>query len=256
MLTTVLMRVEGGAPRTIRTKKSSLFGDLGEGFAYVGRNPNLAIIVALAMILFVFGFPYQQFFIPLLAKDILEIGDAGVGWLMAATGAGALTGSVFVAARTRFDRPALQMVLNLIVFACTLLTIAVLAGVLDSRALATAVIAILLAIAGAMTVTFMSFTNTLLLANSDAEMHGRVTSLLSLDRGLIPVGAILAGTLTATIGTLPALFAMASLVLALSLAALLLWGRRLAAINNDERPPVPEGGPAAAPVGRRVKSEV
>ena len=44
------------------------------------------MVTALALILFVFGFPYQQVFVPLLAKETLDLGNSGVGWLAASTG--------------------------------------------------------------------------------------------------------------------------------------------------------------------------
>jgi MFS family permease len=231
MITTLLLRVEGGTPVGKRREKTSLFGDLAEGFAYLGRNRALALIVSLALILFVFGFPYQQIFVPLLAKETLGLGDSGVGWLTSAIGVGAVAGSLVVATRDSIARPALQMLINLFVFAGALLSIALVGWALDARAVEVAVTAVLLAVAGSMTVTFMSFTNSLLLANSEPEMHGRVMSLLSLDRGLIPLGAIFAGLLVSAFGVLAALFVMAAVVLGLSVAALVLAGSALRSIT-------------------------
>jgi hypothetical protein len=108
----------------------------------------------------------------------------------------------------------------------------------------------LLAVAGSMTVTYMAFTNGILLEHSEPEMHGRVMSLLSLDRGLIPLGAILAGTLVSAMGVRPGLFVMGSLVLVASTAALVIAGPTLAKIRGGEvrsgrhGPPV-EGAAAA-----------
>jgi hypothetical protein len=240
MYTTYRMRVAGGTPVAKRKENTSLFADLGEGFAYLGQNRGLALIVSLALILFVFGFPYQQIFVPLLAKETLEMGDSGVGWLTTAIGVGAVAGSLVVASRESVARPAFQMLTNLFIFSGALLGIALVNGLVDSRPVALVVTAVLLAVAGSMTVTFMSFTNSLLLANSDPEMHGRVMSLLSLDRGLIPLGAILAGVLVARFDVLPALFIMAAIVLGLSSLALVFMGTALRAIGAGARVPGPE----------------
>ena len=256
MATTVLMRLEGGTSMPKRKQKGSLFGDLGEGFTYLGQNRALALIVSLSMILFVFGFPYQQIFVPLLATRTLDMGDSGVGFLTSAIGVGAVIGSLVVASKDSFARPATQMVLNLIVFAAALIAVAVLDGIIHARAVQVGLTMALLAIAGSMTVTYMSFTNSLLLAHSDQEMHGRVMSLLSLDRGLIPIGAIMAGLLASWLGVLPALLVMGIIVLVLSGLALLFLGDALTAL--DRRPHVgveAADAPEQRPQGPVTKAE-
>ena len=46
-------------------------GDLGEGFSYVKTNRAVGGLVLLALILYVFGMPYQQVFVPLVAFLLL-----------------------------------------------------------------------------------------------------------------------------------------------------------------------------------------
>jgi hypothetical protein len=101
-----------------------------------------------------------------------------------------------------------------------------------------------------MTVTYMAFTNSILLQNSDPAMHGRVMSLLSLDRGLIPLGAILAGLLVSGIGVRPGLFTLGVTILVLSGGVLLLAGGRLAQIRATG--PVTRGGHGAAAAAAAV----
>jgi len=244
---------ETSAPRRA---EASLFGDLREGFAYVGRNPELAVVVALAVILFVLGFPYQQVFTPLLAKRVLDMGDSGVGFLAGATGVGAFVGSLVVAAKSTVARPGLQLLTNMFVFGAVLVLISLQATVWGT--------ALLLAVAGAMTVTYMAFTNGILLERSDPAMHGRVMSLLSLDRGLIPLGAIIAGGLVELVGVRPGLFVQGVLVLACVTVAAVAAGPRLAAIRSAASggarsrrraaavPPAGRGGARPPPAGRRA----
>jgi MFS family permease len=222
-ITTMLMRFNEAG---MRRKKSelSIFGDLKEGFTYIKGNQTLLIVTALALILFLFGFPYQQVFVPLLAKETLNLGDSGVGFLAGATGVGAFTGSIFVAWKSGISRPGLQLVINMLIFGAALVAVS-----LQQTLIGTCV---LLAVAGSMTVTYMAFTNGILLEHSEPEMHGRVMSLLSLDRGLIPLGALLGGTLASTIGVRPGLFTLGAIVLVLSGLVLLFAGRRLAAITS------------------------
>jgi hypothetical protein len=223
-ITTMLMRFEGGATRR-KTQTGGIFGDLKEGFAYIASNRTLGMVTALALIIFVFGMPYQQVFVPLLAKETLDIGDPGVGWLQGATGVGAFAGSMFVAWKSGIAKPGLQLVFNMLVFGGALVLIS-----LQSTLIGTC---ILLAVAGSMTVTYMAFTNGILLEYSTPEMHGRVMSLLSLDRGLIPLGAILAGSLAAGIGIRPGLFTLGMVIIVLSGGVLLFAGKRLAQITSS-----------------------
>lgn len=222
ILTTALMQFT----KVTRKKKAQegIWSDLKEGFAYIAGNSTLGVVTLLALILFVFGFPYQQVFVPLLATRTLDLGESGVGFLAGATGVGAFLGSLFVAWKSTIARPGLQLMFNMLIFGGALVLLSLQANLL--------VTCLLLAVAGAMTVTYMAFTNGILLENSDPEMHGRVMSLLSLDRGLIPVGAILAGVLVQSIGVRPGLFTLGATIVTLSALVLLIWGKRLAEIRS------------------------
>jgi hypothetical protein len=80
-------------------------------------------------------------------------------------------------------------------------------------------------------------------------------SLLSLDRGLIPLGAIGAGLLAEWIGVRPGLGTMGAIVLVASVVSLLVFGRRLAAITTDGEPMRPgrgHAGPVAAETERQA----
>ena len=78
---------------------------------------------------------------------------------------------------------------------------------------------LLLMAAASMSTSFMALTNSLLLQLSPAEMHGRVVSLMSIDRGLVPIGAIAAGALAASMGAQDALLIVAAVCLGLTIVA-------------------------------------
>jgi MFS family permease len=215
--------------------RQGIFADLKDGFSYVAGNRELALVTGLALILFVFGFPYQQVFVPLLAKEVLDMGNSGVGFLAGATGVGAFVGSLVVAWKSGVARPGIQLMINMLIFGGALVAIS-----LQETIVLTA---LLLALAGSMTVTYMAFTNGILLENSTPEMHGRVMSLLSLDRGLIPVGAIVAGLLASGLGVRQGLFLMGATILVLSGLVLLVAAPWLAQIR---------GGAARGGHGRRL----
>ncbi|MGE0542692.1 MAG: MFS transporter, partial [Dehalococcoidia bacterium] len=220
IITTQMIRLPKEVPRI---HKRSLAGDLSEGFAYVKTNRAVGGLVLLALILYVFGMPYQQVFVPLVAFQVFDLDRAWVGWMLSFTGLGAITGSLFVASRTEYRRPGLALAINLVVFGSALLVVGL------SRWLPLTLIA--LAVAGSMTVSFMALTNTLLLSATPPELQGRVLSLLSLDRGIIPAGALLAGLLAESLGVGAGIVVMALILLSLSAVAIVFLIPRLNGIQ-------------------------
>jgi predicted MFS family arabinose efflux permease len=179
----------GGAPPPAGTprERRSFLGDFGEGFRYVFSNRKLLYLVGMALVLFILGQPYQQVFIPLIALDVLKIGRSGAGLMLALTGVGALIGSLIVASRKSLHHRGLTMMGSLVVFGLALVLLA------QSRWIPLSALA--LVAAGGMVTTYNALNTSLLLENSPPEFHGRVMSLMSLDRGLVSVGAILSGAL-------------------------------------------------------------
>jgi MFS family permease len=220
MLATSFMRIPHeprGADDT-----ASVLDDLKESFAFVARERSVLFILGPALIIFVFGFPYQGVFVPLFATRVLDLGDSGVGALIAVTGVGALVGSLVMASQTQVRRRGLMMITFLALFSVGLLVFS------RSTSLPLSIIALMAA--AAMSTSYMSLSNSLLLELSPPAMHGRVMSLMSLDRGLIPLGAVLAGVLASQLGAQDGLLVMGlvCLILTAGLALMAPTLRRLA----------------------------
>lgn len=198
---------------TTRKHRESLLSDLLEGFRYMSANRKVLYLVAMALILFILGHPYQQVFIPLIAIDVLGVGRSGVGWMLALTGVGALAGSLTVASKGHVPYRGLVMSGVLIGFSLALILLA------QSRWLPLSALALLLA--GGTMITYLALNNSLLLEQTPPEFHGRVMSLMSLDRGLVPIGAIIGGALAETLGPQPGLTILAGACLTLTLLTFL-----------------------------------
>jgi MFS family permease len=209
MFCTVTMRI----PREERARQeaTSVLGDLREGLAFVARDRAVFFVLAPALILFVFGFPYQSVFVPLFATRVLELGDSGVGALVAVTGAGALVGSLIMASQGELRRRGVLLLTFLAVFSLCLITFS------RSTFLPLSIAALMLT--AAMSTSYISLSTNLLLELAPPDMHGRVMSLLSLDRGLVPLGATLAGALAAALGPQDGLLIMALVCLSLTAIA-------------------------------------
>jgi MFS family permease len=173
-------------------EKTSILHDLLEGFRYMAANRRVLYLVGMALVLFVIGQPYQQVFVPLLALNVLHIGRSGAGWMLALTGIGALIGSLTMASIRQLPRRGLILMSFLVIFGLALLLLS------QSRWFSLSAIALI--IAGGMTTTYNSLNISLLFEESPQNFHGRVLSLMSLDRGFVSVGAVLAGGLAEALG--------------------------------------------------------
>ena len=173
-------------------EKTSILHDLLEGFRYMAANRRVFYLVGMALILFVIGQPYQQVFVPLLALNVLHIGRSGTGWMLALTGIGALIGSLTMASIRQLPRRGLILMSFLVIFGIALLLLS------QSRWFFLSAMALI--IAGGMTTTYNSLNISLLFEESPQNFHGRVLSLMSLDRGFVSVGAVMAGGLAEALG--------------------------------------------------------
>lgn len=173
-------------------RKTTILQDLLEGFRYMAANRVVLYLVGLALVLFLIGMPYQQVFVPLLALDVLKIGRSGAGWMLALTGIGALMGSLVMASVKQLPRRGLILMGFIAIFGAALALLS------QSRVLVLSAGALI--IAGAVVTTYNSLNMSLLFENSPRQFHGRVLSLMSLDRGFVSLGAVMAGALAEALG--------------------------------------------------------
>jgi MFS family permease len=165
-------------------------GQLREGFRYVRSKRELAI--PLLMMGAVGCLTYEfQVSLPVMASHGLHAGAAGYGFMTAAMGIGAVAGGLFVAARGRTGQGTL--VLAATAFGITV-GLAALAPNLGVEL-------VLLALAGACSIAFMSTGNSTLQLGADPAMRGRVMSLWFVAfQGSTPIGGPAIGAVIALAG--------------------------------------------------------
>jgi MFS family permease len=200
------VRTEEGGRR-----HASMLSELKAGFGLVRKDPTIFYILQLCLVLFMWGMPFQGVFIALIAVDELGLSRSSVGLLVSSVGLGALLGSLVIATvGDNVKRRGLLMLAQMVAFSLALLVF--------SRAESLFLIVPALITAGAMQTSFMSMNNAYVLGRTPRDMHGRVMSLFSLDRGLVPVGATVAGALASALGAQDGLFVMGSICLGSTLA--------------------------------------
>jgi MFS family permease len=191
---TYLMRIPKAKTQLDRGMGAMRSG-LMEGARFAFAHPGIRGVILLALVYFTFGMSYMQVFAPIFAKGVLDIGDAGFGFMLSTSGAGALVGALFIA---KHQPKRLGVVLPLVVaaFGALLITFSF-STYLPSRFGEIWLILpfVILLFVGAAQTTFFSLSNAALLHMSPPDLRGRVISLLSLDRAMITAGGASAGLL-------------------------------------------------------------
>jgi MFS transporter, DHA1 family, staphyloferrin A biosynthesis exporter len=201
---------------------SALGADLVEGLRFAAGHRPIRMTLLLSLIFFTFGVPYLQVFAPLFALEVLEIGNLGVGILLAVSGLGALVGALTMASRspTRVGLllPVLLAALGgaLVVFAAS----ASLPGMWGRPWIVVPLLAI--AVVGMLQTAYFAFVQTMLLDAAPEELRARVISLISLDRATATAGAAAGGLLADAAGTQVAQASYGVLLIIGGVAALLL----------------------------------
>lgn len=208
---------EGGGPR--------LLASLTEGLVYVARDRLLTGMIFLATIATVFIMPYLNL-MPVFARDVLDSGSGGLGFLMACAGAGSVVGALGIAASRRFAGTA-----GFQAFACASFALSVL---IFSQTPWFWPAALVLALTGMASAGFLAVNQTVLVTRAPDEVRGRVLSINSLTWGLLPVGQLPLGWLADQYGAPLAMTVACSI--ALCLIVLLLW--RVPELRPGAEPPV------------------
>ena len=211
-----------------RRGREGVLHELVDGFRYIKGHPQLRLLVLLALIPILLGQPYVTM-LPIFASDVLHIGGGGLGALNTASAVGAVVGSLSVASMPTGSKLGLWMLVGLAGFGLMLMGFALSHSLLLSLA---ALIGI-----GLLRQTYQAANNVLIQTHVDPMYRGRVLSTLTLDRGLVPAGTMMAALGSAAIGVQGtiALMAAALVVLALAVAWLAPTLRQLEALPGASR---------------------
>ena len=200
----------------------NLLANVLEGLRYVRRTPSLFALVTSMAVVSLLARPFGQL-MPAFARDVLDVGAGGLGALNSAAGGGALAGAVLSAGLGSYRGRGLAVVLSAVGFGVALVAFGLSTSFWLSLVLST-VIGLLSAFSGINT-------NTLLQANSEARMRGRVISLHGLTMmGVVPLGVMLEGVLGSILGV-PAVVVIAGVLTAVVALWTVAFAPRLRALT-------------------------
>lgn len=185
----VAMRVERQPRRRVET---SAIEELRDGLRYVADSPPIWSSLILLAVVATMGMPYTVL-MPAIAARVLHGGPHTLGFLMTASGLGALVGALYLASRSTVLGLGRVMVLATLTFGASLIAFAM------SRQLWLS-LTLLPLVGGGMMIETAS-TNTIIQTIVDERLRGRIMAFYAMAfMGTAPIGSLFAGAVAARIG--------------------------------------------------------
>jgi MFS family permease len=185
----IAMRV---AKRPMPAKTTSLRAEFREGFHYVSRFLPVRSALTLLALVSMLGMPYSVL-MPAIATKFLHGGAHTLGFLMTASGVGALAGALYLASRKSVLGLGRVMVASAALFGAGLIAFSFSRSLILSLAILTTV--------GAGMMITMASTNTIVQTIVREELRGRVMAFYSMAfLGTAPLGSLMAGAIAERIG--------------------------------------------------------
>jgi MFS family permease len=181
--------------RGMKIKKDSISRSFWHDFAEVLKiirvNRVVSALAIMAIICEVFGFSFLTL-LPVFARDVLEVGALGLGWLTTSQSAGALIGAFFLASLGNYSHKGRLISGIFLLFGIFLILFSHSSWYLGSLFLMVGI--------GAMASSFNAMQHTILQLNVLTEQRGRAMGIWMLSIGFGPLGFILTGSMSAYFG--------------------------------------------------------
>jgi MFS family permease len=182
------MRVAAAKPRM----RGAMIDELRAGYRYVSGFAPVRIALLLLALVSTMGMPYTVL-MPIIATNVLHGGAHTLGFLMTASGLGAVLGALYLASRKTVLGLGRVMVLATLTFGCGLVAF----GFTRSIWMASLV----LPFVGGGFMIEMASTNTILQTVTEEHLRGRVMAFYTMAfLGTAPIGSLIAGLAADRIG--------------------------------------------------------
>jgi MFS family permease len=211
-----------------RAEKTSVLHDVRLGFKHITDNPRLLHAVLSFHLVTVLGMSHIVL-LPGFAKDVLDAGTTGLGFLLGVAAMGGLIASLIVAGLA--DSPRAPLLLSLASFAFGVALI--ITGFAPTFALAL----VCMVFVGFSASAFQTLNNVVALRYTNHEFFGRVVGLMFLAWGLNSLFTLPMGYLADVLGERAVLTGSGAVLCAI-VVLLALWGKR---IESREAEPATAG---------------
>ena len=167
-----LMRMH--VPNVVQNQRTSVIQSLTEAFGYVRQENVIMTFLMVSAIFNIFGRSYVTL-LPVFAKDVLQLGASGFGFISAGPGLGTIIGSFTLASLGRVEAKPARMVAILIGFTICLFSFAI---TRDARLAFGFLVAV-----GALSTFFETLLNTSIQLRVEESFRGRVSGFYGLTGG-------------------------------------------------------------------------
>ena len=205
-----LIHVNPSAPLS---SKKGFLGQILEGLNFIRSNEIFYSLIALSIFNGIFGLSYV-ILMPIFARDILEVGSRGYGFLQTSGGAGSVLGALTVAYLARSGKKGWQITFGAMAFGMLLIGFAFSTWYPLSLGL--------LFLVGWANDLYLTTTGSVLQLRVPDQLRGRVMAVYGLTWSLMPLGGMIAGTIAEFAGAPVAVatcgFLVTSMALGLAVA--------------------------------------
>jgi MFS family permease len=172
-------------PERVDVANLTAGSSLREALRYLAHAPTTRAFLLMGWVLPLFIIPTFSALPPIYAKDVFAGGPDTLGLLLSAVGIGGIAGGFVSASLGQLDRRGLVQLAALFLLSLALIGFAL--------SLALWVALVCLVLAGFFEMIYLTTNQTLLQLSIPDALRGRVTGIVSLNSGLMPIGALVAG---------------------------------------------------------------
>ena len=177
----------------IRSKSEGILKDFTNGIRFVADSRDIRNVFSLIAVFSIIGLPYISL-LPVFAAEVFQRGANGLGFLVGASGIGALTAALNIALRGDIRNKPRFMALTGLCFSCALLVFS-LSGIFWFSLLA-------IMVGGWGMVSYLAVANSFIQITVPDALRGRVMSVYSLVfLGTVPIGNAIMGLIAERMGT-------------------------------------------------------
>ena len=171
--------------KELRRGGGNFLREVNEGFRYIWHEPVILVSIGAAFILSIFVGTYHRF-LPVFAKEVLNVGPGGLGLLMAAQGLGGILALSFLTPMVeKWNKE------TLIFVAATSTPVFLILFSLSNSLFFSMV---LLTLVGATGVAYRTISRVIIQMRVPYGFLGRVMSVFQMDHGMRSVGSMAIGT--------------------------------------------------------------
>ena len=208
-----------GVPNIATKTTQSIIENLKGGFSYVKGNPFLFGLLTVAFIVNLTAYPLNNTLLAVIARQVMNIDAAGLGWLMGTYSAGGLVGSIIIGYFSTMERAGRAMIVGSILWHIGILVMAYMQWFAISLP-----VLFFVGISQSFAMVTMAM---MLLKYTSEEMRGRVLGLRQLAVYGLPVGVLISGFVAENVGASLALIFNGVLGLFILVFAILKWPEML-----------------------------